>query len=136
MLHVRREILRKNNGKSRFFHHSRSLNRSFLALCWIFYGGVVKIAIYLYLGTLWWKKNFEWNIFFGHWAKFLQPSGKIFFIGLCLNCLLLVQKYIFRKTFFGKKFLIHHFGMSSETFFVESLRRVKKTRFFVCVGKI
>ena len=56
-----------------FFHLFRTLSKKFLA-CWQkFFGGFIKTAIYVSIGTLWREKLLFWKIRFfitlGHWAN-------------------------------------------------------------------
>ena len=83
MLHIRREILRKNNGKSRFFHHSPSLYGSFLVLCRVFFRrGCQNCHRIVPRNSLVESNSFRIKFFSGHWAKFLRPCGNFFQVEL------------------------------------------------------
>ena len=137
MLHVRREILRKNNGKSRFFHHSGSLNRSFLALCRVFFR-----RSYQKCNRIVPRNTLVENIFFP--IKYLYCTlrknslapWQNFFFGFCLKCISRVHRHNFKKTFFEKKFLFITLGCRAKFFLSKKSGGLEKSRFSVSIWKI
>ena len=83
------------------------LGDGILSISWERDGGVIKIAFYVSLGTLWGKSYFRRKFFpdiFGHWAKKFRLLLAIFFGRVCQNCVLRVHMNSLRQTsFFSRK---------------------------------
>ena len=137
MLLIRREILRKNNGKSRFFHHSRSLNGSYLVLCWDFFRrGYQKCNRIVPRNTL--VENNFFPIKYLYWTlrKIFLASWQNFFFGFCLKCISRVHRHNFKKTFFEKKFLFITLGCRAKLFLSKISGGLEKSKCSVSIWKI
>ena len=129
MLHIRREILRKNNGKSRFFHHSPSLYGSFLVLCRVvFRRGCQNCHRIVPRNSLVESNSFRIKFFSGHWAKFLRPCGNFFQVELS-KLYVSIERFSEQIFFWKHISFYHNFGtlMGSlpafwQIFFAKSLK--------------